>query len=51
MYFDIIKLVLIGESGTVKARLIQQYVYKIFEPDCAISISFQYIILEYKGIK
>ena len=43
MSFDTIKAVLIGESGTGKTSIIQQYAYKIFDQDCATSISSQYI--------
>jgi len=43
MSFDTIKVVLIGESGTGKTSIIQQYAYKMFDPDCATSISSQYI--------
>ena len=43
MSLDTIKVVLIGESGTGKTSIIQQYAYKIFDPDCATSISSQYI--------
>ena len=43
MSFDTIKAVLIGESGTGKTSIIQQFAYKIFDQDCATSISSQYI--------
>ena len=43
MSFDTIKVVLIGESGTGKTSIIRQYAYKMFDPDCATSISSQYI--------
>ena len=43
MSLDTIKVVLIGESGTGKTSIIQQYAYKIFDADCATSISSQYI--------
>ena len=43
MSFDTIRVVLIGESGTGKTSIIQQYAYKMFDPDCATSISSQYI--------
>ena len=43
MSFDTIKVVLIGESGAGKTSIIQQYAYKMFDPDCATSISSQYI--------
>lgn len=43
MSFDSIKLVLVGESGTGKTSIIQQYAYKLFDQDCASSISSQYI--------
>ena len=43
MSFDTIKVVLIGESGTGKTSIIQQYAYKMFDPDCATSGSSQYI--------
>jgi small GTP-binding protein len=38
-----IKVVLIGESGTGKTSIIQRYAYEIFDPNCASSISSQYI--------
>ena len=38
-----IKVVLIGESGTGKTSIIQRYAYQIFDPNCASSISAQYI--------
>ena len=38
-----IKVVLIGESGSGKTSIIQQFAYKIFDPNCATSISSQYV--------
>ena len=43
MSFESLKVVLIGESGTGKTSIIQQFAYKMFDPDCATSISSQYI--------
>ena len=43
MSFETIKVVLVGESGTGKTSIIQQFAYKIFDQDCATSISSQYI--------
>ena len=40
---ETVKVVLVGESGTGKTSIIQQYAYKIFDPNCATSISSQYI--------
>ena len=40
---DTLKVVLIGESGTGKTSIIQRYAYKLFDPNCASSISSQYI--------
>ena len=39
MSFETIKVVLVGESGTGKTSIIQQFAYKIFDQDCATSIS------------
>ena len=36
-------MVLVGESGTGKTSIIQQFAYKIFDPNCATSISSQYV--------
>jgi small GTP-binding protein len=43
MSFETIKVVLIGESGSGKTSIIQQFAYKIFDPNCATSISSQYV--------
>ena len=43
MSLETIKVVLVGESGTGKTSIIQQYAYKIFDPNCATSISSQYV--------
>ena len=43
MSLEPIKVVLVGESGTGKTSIIQQYAYKIFDPNCATSISSQYV--------
>ncbi len=40
---DSLKVVLIGESGTGKTSIIQRFAYKFFDPNCASSISSQYI--------
>ena len=49
---DTIKVVLIGESGTGKTSIIQRYSYNLFDPNCASSISSQYIskVVELKDI-
>ena len=38
-----VKIVLVGESGSGKTSIIQQFAYKIFDDNCASSISSQYI--------
>jgi len=38
-----LKVVLIGESGAGKTSIIQRFAYKLFDPNCASSISSQYI--------
>ena len=43
MSLETIKVVLVGESGTGKTSIIQQFAYKIFDPNCATSISSQYV--------
>ena len=43
MSIETIKVVLIGESGSGKTSIIQQFAYKIFDPNCATSISSQYV--------
>ena len=43
MSLEAIKIVLIGESGSGKTSIIQQFAYKIFDPNCATSISSQYV--------
>ncbi len=43
MSFETIKVVLIRESFTGKISSIQQYAYKIIDPECATSISSEYI--------
>ena len=40
---EVLKVVLIGESGTGKTSIIQRYSYNLFDPNCASSISSQYI--------
>ena len=40
---DVIKVVLIGESGTGKTSIIQRFSYNLFDSNCASSISSQYI--------
>ena len=40
---DALKVVLIGESGTGKTSIIQRFAYKLFDDNCASSISSQYI--------
>ena len=40
---ETLKVVLIGESGTGKTSIIQRYSYNTFDPNCASSISSQYI--------
>lgn len=40
---EALKVVLIGESGTGKTSIIQRFAYKFFDPNCAASISSQYI--------
>ena len=40
---DSLKVVLIGESGTGKTSIIQRFAYKLFDENCAASISSQYI--------
>ena len=40
---ETLKVVLIGESGTGKTSIIQRYSYNLFDPNCASSISSQYI--------
>ena len=40
---DILKVVLIGESGTGKTSIIQRFSYNLFDANCASSISSQYI--------
>ena len=49
---DILKVVLIGESGTGKTSIIQRFSYNLFDANCASSISSQYIskIIELKDI-
>ena len=34
MSIETIKVVLIGESGTGKTSIIQQFAYKMFDPNC-----------------
>jgi len=43
MSMETIKVVLVGESGTGKTSIIQQFAYKMFDPNCTTSISSQYI--------
>ena len=43
MSIEAIKVVLVGESGSGKTSIIQKYAYKIFDPNCATSISSQYV--------
>ena len=43
MSLETIKVVLVGESGTGKTSIIQQFAYKLFDPNCATSISSQYV--------
>ena len=43
MSLETIKVVLVGESGTGKTSTTQQFAYKIFDPNCATSISSQYV--------
>jgi small GTP-binding protein len=38
-----LKVVLIGEAGTGKTSIIQRFAYKLFDPNCASSISSQFI--------
>jgi len=38
-----LKVVLIGESGSGKTSIIQRFAYKLFDANCATSISSQYI--------
>ena len=40
---DVLKVVLIGESGTGKTSIIQRFSYNLFDSNCASSISSQYI--------
>jgi small GTP-binding protein len=49
---DVLKVVLIGESGSGKTSIIQRFSYNLFDPNCASSISSQYIskIIELKDI-
>ena len=49
---DALKVVLIGESGSGKTSIIQRFSYNLFDPNCASSISSQYIskIIELKDI-
>jgi small GTP-binding protein len=51
-YNDVLKVVLIGESGSGKTSIIQRFSYNLFDPNCASSISSQYIskIIELKDI-
>ena len=53
MSLETIKVVLIGESGCGKTSIIQQFAYKMFDPNCTTSISSQYIskILSFSDIK
>ena len=43
MSLETIKVVLVGESGTGKTSIIQQFAYKMFDENCTTSISSQYI--------
>ena len=43
MSIDTVKVVLVGESGSGKTSIIQQFAYKIFDPNSATSISSQYV--------
>ena len=43
MSLEMVKIVLVGESGSGKTSIIQQFAYKIFDDNCASSISSQYI--------
>ena len=49
---EALKVVLIGESGAGKTSIIQRFAYKLFDPNCASSISSQYIsqVIELKDI-
>mgnify|MGYP002626535085 CR=1 FL=1 len=40
---EALKVVLIGESGAGKTSIIQRFAYKLFDANCASSISSQYI--------
>ena len=40
---EVLKVVLIGESGTGKTSIIQKFSYNLFDQNCASSISSQYI--------
>ena len=40
---DILKVVLIGESGAGKTSIIQRFSYNYFDPNCTSSISSQFI--------
>ena len=53
MSFETIKVVLIGESGSGKTSIIQQFAYKIFDPNCATSISSQYVskVISFSGLR
>lgn len=40
---DVLKVVLIGESGSGKTSIIQRFSYDFFDPNCTSSIGVQYI--------
>ena len=49
---DVLKVVLIGESGSGKTSIIQRFSYNLFDQNCASSISSQYIskVIDLKDI-